>query len=133
MKLQSIMPRYVKAVPSSMEEGVLYISSYGSAIHSCCCGCGCEVVTPLGPAQWHITTEEGAVTLRPSVGSWNLPCQSHYLITHNKVEWAAKFSPEEIAANRRADDAARHAHYDAQEIGFWKKLWVRIKLYFGIC
>ena len=127
MKLQSITPRYVKAVPSSLEEGVLYISSYGSAIHSCCCGCGSEVVTPLGPAQWQLTKERYTVTLRPSVGSWNLPCQSHYLITRNKVEWAAKFSPEQIAANQRADNAAKHAHYDVPKAGFWKGIrnWLK--------
>lgn len=131
MKQHSITPRYVKAVPSSLEEGVLYISSYGSAIHSCCCGCGSEVVTPLGPAQWHLTREDDTVTLRPSVGSWNLPCQSHYLITRNRVEWAAKFSPEQIAANQRADNAAKHAHYDAPKIGFWKKLWNKLKNIFS--
>lgn len=125
MKLQNIRPQYVKAVPSLMEEGVLYISSYGSAIHKCCCGCGSEVVTPLGPAQWEITKVGETVTLRPSVGSWNLPCQSHYLITRNKVEWHAKFSPEQIAANQLSDDAARHAHYDAP-LGFWKRLWKQL-------
>ena len=131
MKLQSITPRYVKAVPSSTEEGVLYISSYGSAIHRCCCGCGSEVVTPLGPAQWHITKQGEAVTLRPSVGSWNLPCQSHYLITRNKIEWLAKFSPELIAANQRSDNAARQAQYNAPKIGFWKGFWNWLKKLLG--
>lgn len=32
-------------------------------------------------------TERLSVTLRPSVGSFNLPCKSHYYITDDKVEW----------------------------------------------
>ena len=132
MRLQSITPRYVKAVPSSMEEGILYISSYGSAIHRCCCGCGSEVVTPLGPAQWHIIKDGEAATLRPSVGSWNLPCQSHYLITRNKVEWLAKFSPKQIATNQLNDNAAKHAQYDSPNVKFWKRVWKWLKTLLGI-
>ena len=40
MRTEVLTPRYVKAVPSSMDEGIFYISSYGSALHKCCCGCG---------------------------------------------------------------------------------------------
>ena len=133
MRTQVLTPRYVKAVPSSMDEGILYISSYGSAIHKCCCGCGNEVVTPLGPAQWHITKQGDTVTLRPSVGSWNLPCQSHYHITNNRIEWLPKFSPAQIAANQRSDNAAKHAHYDAKRrVGLWTKLWNWLRKLLGI-
>ena len=114
MKLQSITPRYVKAVPSSMEEGILYISSYGSAIHRCFCGCGSVVVTPLGPAQWHIAKEGETVTLRPSIGSWNLPCQSHYFITSNKVEWLA--TGRDASHRARAEYGARSPRQMAQRV-----------------
>jgi len=39
---------FVDAVPAAREEGKLYISlKYRTAIHSCLCGCGMKVVTPL--------------------------------------------------------------------------------------
>lgn len=34
-----------------------------------------------------LTERLSGVTMRPSVGSFNLPCKSHYYITDNKVEW----------------------------------------------
>lgn len=36
---------------------------------------------------WTLTERLSGVTIRPSVGSFNLPCKSHYYITDNKVEW----------------------------------------------
>ncbi|WP_310793974.1 DUF6527 family protein [Paraburkholderia sp. BL23I1N1] len=53
---------------------------YGTISHSCCCGCGNEVVTPLTPTDWSLTFDGEHISLWPSVGSWNLPCQSHYVV-----------------------------------------------------
>jgi hypothetical protein len=43
------------------------------------------------------------VSLNPSLGSWSLPCQSHYWSQRNRVHWARRWSPEEIAAGRARD------------------------------
>ena len=41
---------FVEFVPDELAEATLYISMpYATAVHSCLCGCGQRVVTPLSP------------------------------------------------------------------------------------
>lgn len=104
--------RFVESFPEVLEPGVLYVSfEYGSVAHSCCCGCGEEVVTPLTPTDWKITYDGETVTLHPSVGSWTLPCRSHYVIRRNRVIEAPPWSDAEVAAERRRDRRAKAAHF----------------------
>ena len=47
---------FVDYIPEQLDEGVLYVSiRFGTVVHRCACGCGDEVVTPLGPAEWRLT------------------------------------------------------------------------------
>lgn len=90
MKQAELTPEYVDFIPkpSRMKEGVLYINKhYMSTLHLCPCGCGNVVVLPFGSHGWTLTERLEGVTMRPSVGSFNLPCKSHYYITDNKIEW----------------------------------------------
>lgn len=104
--------RFVETFPETLEPSVLYVSlEFGSAAHSCCCGCGEEVVTPLTPTDWNITYDGETITLHPSVGSWTLPCRSHYVIRRNRVIEAPPWSDAEVAAERRRDRRAKAAHY----------------------
>lgn len=108
--------RFVESFPETLEPGVLYVSlEYGSVAHSCCCGCGEEVVTPLTPTDWNITYDGETVTLHPSVGSWTLPCRSHYDIRCNRVFEAPPWSDEDVAAERGRDRRAKAAHYGQAE------------------
>ncbi len=103
-KIKNIRPEFVEFIPERLAPGVLYISKrYATASHLCCCGCGLEVVTPLNAAKWHLTKQDGAVSLWPSVGNWSFPCQSHYWIVGNQIRWAAVMSPERIAAVKARD------------------------------
>lgn len=112
MRQTVLRPQFVEFIPEQLEEGVLYVSQrYRTATHRCCCGCGKEVVTPLGPADWTLEVVNGAVTLRPSIGNWSLPCRSHYLIIRNKVTWARDMSREEIQYGRARDQELRDAHF----------------------
>lgn len=109
-------PVFVEAIPRDLEPGKLYIAvEYTTATHLCACGCESEVVTPLHPARWALTYDGERVSLWPSVGSWNLPCRSHYVIKHNKVQWAPRWSDERICAGRRRDQAALEAYFDPEE------------------
>lgn len=78
---------------SKLEPGYLYVSDkYRTAVHLCACGCGNKVVTPIKSWGWSLDlsvtrTGEIEATLRPSIGSFNLGCKSHYFITSNKVIW----------------------------------------------
>lgn len=91
---------------------MLYISmEYGTAAHSCCCGCGEEVVTPFTPTDWKMTFDGETVSLSPSIGNWNLPCRSHYVIKHGRIIEAGPWSDDQIMAERRRDKAAKARYY----------------------
>lgn len=105
--------RFVKHVPETLEPGVLYVSfEFGSVVHACCCGCGEEVVTPLTPTDWKIIFDGETISLRPSVGSWTLPCRSHYVIDRNQVIIAGPWNDEQVEAGRKRDQLARAKFYN---------------------
>lgn len=105
---------FVESAPRPLSEGILYISDrFHTALHKCCCGCGREVVTPLNSAGWSYRRDGGGVTLKPSIGNWSFPCQSHYLIIRNEVVWARQMSARQIAAVK-ARDARDQQQYIAR-------------------
>lgn len=115
MRYTDLEHQFVESFPDALKPGVLYVSlEYGSVAHSCCCGCGEEVVTPLTPTDWKITYDGEAVTLHPSVGNWTLPCRSHYVIRHGKVIEALPWTDAEVAAERDRDRRAK-ANYFGQK------------------
>jgi hypothetical protein len=104
--------RFVHDMPETLEPGILYVSMhYATVMHLCCCGCGREVVTPLSPAQWRLTFDGESVSLAPSVGSWEIPCRSHYVISHGRVVEAPSWSEEDVSHGQARDKRARAAHY----------------------
>lgn len=112
-------------MPDKFSPGVLYVSDeYSIAGHLCACGCGNEVMTPLGPAEWSFSQYNARPSLRPSIGNWQLPCRSHYFITDGQVLWAEHWSDERVAAGQRAEHDRREAYYTSleQNRGFWA--WV---------
>ncbi|WP_213604861.1 DUF6527 family protein [Pseudoxanthomonas japonensis] len=118
IRFHSLEPRFVVAVPQALEPGVLYVSmEYGTVVHSCCCGCGAEVVTPLTPTDWHLSYDGEAISLRPSVGNWNLPCRSHYVISRNQVIESGSWSQERVEAEQRRDRRAKAAYYQSMNTG----------------
>ncbi len=113
MKLEMVLAyEFVEFIPDELKERTLYISTtYCTAVHKCCCGCGREVVTPLSPTGWQLTFDGKSVSLYPSIGSWSLPCQSHYFITKNKVIWARKWTQKQIAKGRAQEAKAKQRYY----------------------
>lgn len=109
---------FVESIPSSIDENVIYISiQYSTALHKCACGCGNEVVTPLSPTDWKLTFDGESVSLGPSIGNWEFPCQSHYWIKRNRVEWAGQWSKKEIEEGRQQDLAIKEEKYeDASQV-----------------
>jgi hypothetical protein len=105
--------RFVEHIPEWLEPGVLYVSmEYATAAHSCCCGCGEEVVTPFTPTDWKMTFDGEAISLRPSVGNWTLKCRSHYVIDRGRVIEGGPWSDEQVTAERRRDRAAKALFYN---------------------
>lgn len=112
----AIRHEFLEFIPSSLKEGVLYISiKYATAVHNCLCGCGNKVVTPLHPTDWQLTFDGETVSLRPSIGNWAFPCQSHYWITNDKIKWAQKWSTEEIESGRQLDRLNKKRFYKRKQ------------------
>jgi hypothetical protein len=131
VKVYSIRPEYVESFPKVLEEGVIYISQrFSTACHSCCCGCGTKIVTPIRPTEYSLSEKGGLITLHPSVGNWNYPCQSHYLIRDNQILWAGGMSRAEISRGRARDDAEKARYLGQARGGWWWKLWAWVKSLF---
>lgn len=133
MKQLNLTPMFVEFIPEELQDGVLYISKkYKTAVHKCCCGCGQEVVTPLSPAEWQLRLEQGGVSLTPSIGNWGFPCQSHYWIKRNRVEWAGPLSAMQIAKVRAKDRVVKENYINQVNRDKPKERWiVRIKHLFS--
>lgn len=107
---------FVEFLPERLQEGVLYVSvAYATATHKCCCGCGHEVVTPLTPTDWKLIFDGETVTLDPSIGNWSFPCQSHYWIRRNGVQWADRWIRERIQTGREHDASRKERHRQAKQ------------------
>jgi len=111
-KARAIRCEFIELLPSTLEPETLYVSmKYKNMVHLCFCGCGRKVITPLSPTGWELTFDGREVSLFPSVGSWNLPCRSHYWITRSRVEWEEQWSAERIAAGFTRDRADKERYY----------------------
>jgi hypothetical protein len=98
--------RFIEVLPANLDPGVIYISgTHNIVAHLCCCGCGEEIVTPLGTAGWTLRYD-GSVSLSPSIGNGALACKSHYVIQASKVRWLSNITPDQHALARRRDEAA---------------------------
>ncbi|RPF28556.1 hypothetical protein EDD32_3089 [Georgenia muralis] len=98
--------RFVEVLPTPLEPGVLYISgAHNIVAHLCCCGCGTEVVTPLGPAGWALRYD-GRVSLSPSIGNGAYDCKSHYVIQASHVRWLSNMTLEHHVRAQARDQAA---------------------------
>ncbi len=105
--------KFVEYIPDQLDERTLYVSiPYATVVHKCCCGCGREVVTPLSPTAWNLTFDGESITLHPSIGNWNLPCQSHYCVRNNRAQWAPQWSQERIASGREHEALRRESYYN---------------------
>jgi hypothetical protein len=134
MKTRELRPQHVAHLPEQLEDGVLYICKpFELAAHRCCCGCGEEVVTPLNPAKWFLSECRGRVSLKPSIGNWKFPCQSHYWIIDNQVHPSGRLpevSMRRVIERDRVDAQAfaqarsqRKKQHEALPGGF-ARLWL---------
>lgn len=133
-KLKKIRLERLLYVPKTLEPGILYVSEeFGAAVHLCACGCGAKVSTPLGPTEWALEESVNGPSLSPSVGSWQLPCRSHYWIREGEIVWSVQWTPDQIDAGRRAEEKRRRMYYDALDEkrgGALKRFWRWIKSLF---
>ena len=135
-RLTRVQHAFVDYMPDELAEGVIYVSiAFGTVLHACCCGCGSTVSTPLHPKQWKLTYDGETISLSPSVGSWSLPCRSHYWIDRNYVRWARCWAEEEILRSRQRDRRELEEHYtldadDTDSPERRKSPWSQVKAWF---
>jgi Family of unknown function (DUF6527) len=125
-RIETIKLARVQYIPRVLEPGILYLAEqYGAVAHLCACGCGSKVSTPLAPTEWSLKETASGPSLRPSIGNWQLPCQSHYWIRDGEIIWAGAWTPEQIAAGRKAEEQRRSAYYEKRRRAesLWRKLW----------
>lgn len=93
MKTNKFKVEIVDKIPSNLKDGILYVCiSCNVIVHRCACGCGERTVTPIDKKYgWKMIYDGQSITLRPSIGNFSIPCQSHYYITENKVEWLESY------------------------------------------
>jgi|SRR5690606_19613067 len=140
--MKKLEHRFVEFIPDILEKGVIYISmEYSIATHSCACGCGNEVVTPLSPTDWKLEIEVDSISLYPSIGNWSFNCKSHYWITNNKIKWSYTWDEKQIEEGRLNDKFNKAEYFEEvdvldkveipanQKLRFFKyliKLWKRL-------
>lgn len=123
--------QHVEAMPQTLQPGILYVSlEFETAHHLCACGCGQKVRTPLSPAEWQVLETPQGVTLRPSIGNWQLPCKSHYLIDKGQVVWAEQWSDSQIAAGRTRDQQKLQSFLNSRS-NKPKSWWIRLLQWLG--
>lgn len=105
----------VQYMPKELEPGVLYVSrEFSTAAHLCACGCGTKIRTPLGPTEWSVEATKAVPTMRPSIGNWQQPCKSHYVIWNGEVRWAGQWTASQIAAGRANEQQRLKAYLNSQ-------------------
>lgn len=116
VKADRILLKCVYFMPTELSPGILYFSEeFGMAAHLCACGCEKKVFTPIGPTDWKLTIKDGKPTLYPSIGSWQLECQSHYWVESGRIEWSYAWSDEQIIAGRKEETLRSEIYYSKLE------------------
>jgi hypothetical protein len=130
----SIALRRVKFLPRELAPGILYVSEeFAVAGHLCACGCGNKVITPLGSAEWTLTERNGRPTLHPSVGNWQLPCRSHYVIAEGMIHWGNQWSDAQVVEGRRAEEQLRQTYYASRmKANLWQRFCIWLRRLLGI-
>lgn len=107
--------QFVEFIPEELVESTLYISiKYKTMAHLCLCGCKSKIVTPLSPTGWNFAYDGRTITVRPSVGNWQLACRSHYIISRSQVIWCDNWSDDEIEYVYDHDQQEKSDYYNVK-------------------
>jgi hypothetical protein len=100
-------------MPKELQPGTLYYAEeFGAAAHLCACGCGSKIRTPIDVTEWSLEEDEDGPSLFPSVGNWQKPCRSHYLIRNGEVIMCGAWTDEEIREGRQLEHERRVGYLD---------------------
>lgn len=103
----------VDRIPKQMEQGVVYhTEEFELAGLLCAYGCG-HRITLIVPDSHRVWDDGGYATIQPSVGVFDAPCKSHYVIRAGNVGWLPAFSDSSATKIMQAQ-IARHVAHDAK-------------------
>lgn len=84
----------VPTLPITLEPNKLYVSKKHRTLgHLCPCGCGTPIYIPFSTegqtkTDWlYKESNDGKVTLWPSLLSTTCPRKAHYFIEDNRIKW----------------------------------------------
>ena len=128
MKIDKIELQQVHYMPKELKPGVLYVSKeFSTSAHLCACGCGSKIRIPLGPTDWAFEETNTGPSLYPSIGNWQIACKSHYWINRGEIIWANRWTDDQIAAGRQAEEKRRLSYFDKFDsprnkipLNFWR-------------
>jgi len=117
--------KLVPRIPAQMEAGIVYhTEEFELAGLLCACGCG-HRVTLLVPDSHQVVDDGGYATIRPSVGVFDAPCKSHYVISAGAVQWLPAFTGAQASRIMHAQ-IARHSARDAKPASWRQEAWKAI-------
>jgi hypothetical protein len=126
----SFVYQAVERIPKRLDSGVVYhTEEFEIAALLCACGCG-HRVTLLVPDSHQVSSEDGMVTVRPSIAVCDAPCKSHYFITAGRIEWLPAFS-DATATSVMRRQIARHASLDAKRQPWRRRVWAAVARAYG--
>ncbi|WP_394706122.1 DUF6527 family protein [uncultured Cohaesibacter sp.] len=103
-----------------MEQGVVYHSEeFEIAGLLCACGCG-HRITLIVPDSHRVFDDGGYATIHPSVGVFDAPCKSHYVIRAGNVQWLPAFSGSQATRIMQAQ-IARHVTQDVKPVSWLRR------------
>lgn len=117
----------VDRIPSELADEVIYVSEeYEIAALKCACGCGHSVTLLLGDGH-QVVDRDGAADVSPSIGVWDAPCRSHFLIKNGKVVWANQMSEQVIQV---AMEAQLQRHLEMSRKPWYRRFWKAVQKLF---
>lgn len=109
----------VDRIPKQLQPGIIYhTEEFELAGLLCACGCG-HRITLLVPDSHQLWDESGYATVLPSIGVFDAPCKSHYIISAGNVQWLPAFTGAQ-AARIMHSQIARHVARDAKPASWWQ-------------
>ena len=127
-RINSLRHEFVTYIPDTLDHGVLYVSTpFAIVVHSCCCGCENEIVTPLDPQDWEMTFNGRSVSLSPSIGNGSLACESHYWVHRNQVEWLPRLSKYDMKAGQGSGSSKMRRRFRSGWLSLWRTIQKRLR------
>jgi hypothetical protein len=112
----TVRHEFVRFIPDKLDPGIVYVSTeFATASHSCLCGCGVEVITPLTPTDWELHFDGETISLHPSIGNSTFACQSHYWIKRNRIHWTRPWTMEQTRRGRAIDAVSKERYFEERD------------------